>query len=98
MSGDLISREAIIELLEKDLETGDESVPISWLIVWLKMQPRVTPEEALKHYLECEIQITTERLKDKFNPMYDGVCVGSKEAKELQEKHIKFCQRLLGML
>lgn len=101
MSDDLISREAIIKILEKDLETGDEAIPISWLIVWLKMQPSanaVDPTKSLKHYLEFETQRTTEWLKDKSSPMYDGVCVGNKEAKELQEKHIKFCQRLLEML
>ena len=54
--------------------------------------------EELKHFLEVEIELTSERLKDKSNPAYDGVCVGAKEAEKLKENHIKFCQRLLAMI
>lgn len=52
----------------------------------------------LEHFLEVEIQLTTERLKDKSNPCYDGVCVGSTEAAELKKKHIKFCKQLLSII
>lgn len=52
----------------------------------------------LKHWLEFEIQRTAEWMEDKENPVYDGVYVGSKEAKLLQERHIKFCERLLKMI
>lgn len=44
MSGDLISREAIINILQKDLKTGDDTVTISWLKTWLEMQPTVDAE------------------------------------------------------
>jgi hypothetical protein len=37
-------------------------------------------------------------MEDKENPVYDGVYVGSKEAQMLQERHIKFCERLLKMI
>ena len=54
--------------------------------------------EELKHFLECEIDITSERLKDKSNPCFNGVVVGAKEAHRLKELHIKFCQHMLAML
>lgn len=54
--------------------------------------------EELKHFLECEIEIETERLEDKYNPCFNGVAVGAKEAHRLRELHIKFCQHMLAML
>ena len=64
-----------------------------------------TPQESedqrivgLRHWLEFEIQRTAEWMENKENPVYDGVYVGSKEAQLLQERHIKFCERLLKMI
>lgn len=57
--------------------------------------PRIS---GLRHWLEFEVQRTAEWMEDKENPVYDGVYVGSKEAKLLQERHIKFCERLLKMI
>lgn len=54
--------------------------------------------EELRHFLEVEIEITSERLKDKSNPCYDGVAVGVKEAQKLREHHIRFCEHLLAMI
>ena len=54
--------------------------------------------EALKHFLEAEIEITSERLKDTSNQAYDGVFVGAEEAKKLKENHIRFCKQLLKMI
>lgn len=54
--------------------------------------------EELKHFLEAEIEITSEWLKDEANPCYDGVCVGVEEARKLKEHHIRFCQRMLAMI
>lgn len=41
MNDDLISRKDIIKILEKDLQTGDDTVTLSWLKTWLEMQPAV---------------------------------------------------------
>lgn len=53
---------------------------------------------ALEHFIEFEIQQNTAWQMDKYNPCYDGVCVGATEAAELRRKHIEFCQRLLKIL
>ena len=48
MSGDLISREAIIKILEKDLQTGDATLTISWLKTWLELQETVDAERVIR--------------------------------------------------
>jgi hypothetical protein len=52
----------------------------------------------LKNFLEVEIKITSERLKDELNPFFNGVPVGAKKAHRLKELHIKFCQQMLAMI
>lgn len=52
----------------------------------------------LEHFLRVEVQQTALRQEDKFNPFYDGVCVGCTEAAKLGDNHMKFCQRLLEIL
>lgn len=96
MSGDLISREALIKKIFPYGMPDDGNYPINAKAVRRAIEE--APESNLRHWLESEIRITTERLQDKSNPMYDGVCVGNDEAKELQKRHIKFCERLLKMI
>lgn len=64
---------------------------------WL-MGPAVDNLAELKHFLEFEIQQSTEWQKEKANTVYDGVYVGRAEAEELIKKHIKFCERLLSII
>ena len=96
MNGDLISREALIKKIFPYGMPDNGNYSINAKAVREAIEK--APDCDLKHWLECEIQITAQRLDDKTNPMYDGVYVGSKEAKELQEKHIKFCEHILKMI
>lgn len=47
MKGDLISRSAIIDILERDLQSGDDTITLSWLKTWLEMQETVDAAEVL---------------------------------------------------
>lgn len=58
----------------------------------------LSTHEELRHFLEFEIEQTTEWLKDKSNPRFNGVAVGIKEAHRLKELHIRFCQHMLAMM
>lgn len=53
--------------------------------------------EELRHFLEVEMERTREHQKDKYNPFYDGVCVGWRKASKLRRRHYLFCKRLLAM-
>ena len=55
-------------------------------------------QDAVKHFLDAEIWITSERLADKMNPCYDGVCVGRVEAEKLKKNHIRFCKQVLSFM
>ena len=53
----------------------------------------------VKHFLEVEIEITTQRLNSKDqNPFYNGVVVGYLKSVTLLSKHILFCQQLLKLI
>lgn len=49
----------------------------------------------IKEFLEDEIEIVKNR---DDSPFYDGVCVGMENSKELNGKHILFCEKLLRMI
>lgn len=53
-------------------------------------------EEAI-HYLDMEIEQCKKRLTE-YNPMYDGVEVGDKAAKQLTKHHIWFCEQIKRLL
>lgn len=57
----------------------------------------VYDEEEAIHFLTLEIENCKARLLE-YNPMYDGVNVGSKEARKLNENHIRFCKQIMCML
>jgi hypothetical protein len=52
----------------------------------------------IEHFLRTEITHCRERVVDFPSPFYDGVKVGYKESKKLNDKHISFCQHLLNLI
>ena len=49
------------------------------------------------HFLEAEIYMCQKRINDP-SVFYDGVKVGLKQAKKLNDNHIAFCQHLLNLI
>lgn len=88
INGHLFVTEPGVKLNDVWVSGGNE-----WLI-----GPVVDRLAELEHFLKFEIQQSAERQKEKANPCYDGVCVGSAEAAELRDKHIKFCEHLLSII
>lgn len=52
----------------------------------------------LKHFLITELSIAQDRHFNNPSPFYNGVKVGWKKAKKLNEKHIAFCKHLLNIV
>lgn len=52
--------------------------------------------ENIKHFLEAEIYMAIKRAEEFPSPFYNGVNVGYKQSKKLNDKHIAFCQYLLN--
>ena len=51
--------------------------------------------EEIEHFLEMEIEIT----KDRHDVMaYDGIVVDADTAKQLNQSHIRFCEKILKMI
>ena len=57
---------------------------------------RCRKTQEARHFLEKEIEITKDRLKDSSN-YYNGEYVGNKIATRLKEKHILFCNNVLSL-
>lgn len=53
---------------------------------------------AIKHFLKAEIYICSQRANDYHSDCFNGVSVGHKKAKELNDKHIAFCWHLLKLI
>lgn len=68
----------------------------------MPLEDFIVQVDKLMGFLQCEIDLCESRLQDRdnyYNPCYDGEGVGSyKIARKLQERHLKFCQRMLRML
>lgn len=54
--------------------------------------------EELKHFLEMEIKQAEERMKEEFNPTFNGLIVGNEFQIELNKGHVRFCKEVLKML
>lgn len=51
------------------------------------------------HFFEMEIEQTQEWMDDEnMSPMFNGVNVGFKEAKQLKERHIRYCKNIIGRI
>lgn len=54
--------------------------------------------EELRHFFEVEIEQAKERMKEEYNPIFNGVEIGHEKQIELNEGHIRFCEQILKML
>ena len=52
----------------------------------------------IENYLQTEVLHVRERILDFPSPFYNGVKVGYKKAKKLNDKHISFCNFLLNII
>lgn len=52
----------------------------------------------IKHFFEMEIEQAEERMKEEFNPTFNGLLVGHEFQIELSKGHIRFCKEVLRML
>ncbi len=53
--------------------------------------------EEIEHFLEVEILLTEDRMKESYY-MFDGVEVSEKQEKELNKSHIRFCKGILKII
>lgn len=49
------------------------------------------------HFFEMEIECTKSK-SEEMNDCFNGVQVGFAEAKNLQERHIKYCQKIIDRI
>lgn len=54
--------------------------------------------EEVKHFFEMEIALAEERMKSKYNPMFNGVEVGHENQIELNKAHIRYCEYAIKAL
>ena len=52
----------------------------------------------IEHFLRTEIYRCQERVIDYRTPYFNGVVVGYKKSKKLNDKHIQFCEHLLNII
>lgn len=53
--------------------------------------------EKIQHFLEMEIEITEERMKEP-TYVFDGIKVSAEQEQELQKSHIRFCKDMLRVI
>lgn len=49
-------------------------------------------KEEIRYWFESEIALAEERMKLKYNPMFNGVEVGHEKQIELNKAHIRYCR------
>ena len=55
--------------------------------------------EDVIHFFEIEIYQTKQWLDDEnMSPIFNGVNVGFKEAKQLMEHHIRYCENIIDRI
>ena len=63
------------------------------------MNGEMSSVEDVIHFFETEICQTKQWLDDEnMSPMFNGVNVGFKEAKQLMEHHIRYCKNIIGRI
>ena len=53
---------------------------------------------SIEHFLKAEIYICQQRAENYYSDCFNGVSVGIKPAKTLNDKHILFCKHLLKLI
>ena len=54
--------------------------------------------EDMIHFFEMEIWQTKQWLDEDMTPIFNGIYVGFKEAKQLMEYHIRYCQNIIDRI
>lgn len=92
-----MDRKTAIKYFYKRMELGDIENDTQQLAYETAIDCMEKHEE-LKHFLEMEIAQTEERMKEEFNPAFNGLVVGLEFQLELNKGHIRFCKEVLKML
>lgn len=92
-----MDRKTAIKYFYKRMELGDIENDTQQLVYETAIDFMEKYEE-IKHFFEMEIKQTEERMKEEFNPTFNGLVVGHEFQIELNKGHIRFCKEVLRML
>lgn len=92
-----MDRKTAIKYFYKRMELGDIENDTQQLAYETAIDCMEKYEES-KHFFEIEIEQAEERMKEEFNPAFNGLIVGNEFQIELNKGHIRFCKEVLKML
>ncbi|WP_024295015.1 hypothetical protein [Lacrimispora indolis] len=97
-----LRREHLIDLLDMTVK-GVKTESCSMLFI--TGEATITSDttnlhaDEIEHFLRVEIEVSRNRIESKEEiRAFNGVGVGPEAAKELNKRHIAFCQQLLDMI